>query len=106
MTATLTISTLSTEYVKVPLTVTVDGEKFDPTSEVVQMAFTEVGDAPGDDDWRDASWETIRFLPYARCLVGPDGTGPLMVGQWTVWVKVFSTHETPVLNCGQLEVDV
>lgn len=103
----LQISHLSTEYVKVPVTATVNGASgYDPTSDTVVIAFTGVGDSPADSDWKTASWETISGKYYARALVGPGAQSVklLTAGQWWIWAKVSDNPEVPVMLCGQIEV--
>lgn len=103
----LQISHLSTEYVKVPVSVTANGVAgYNPTNDVVMLAFTAVGSTPGDSDWKTSDWETITGKYYARALVGPGthSVQQLTVGQWWVWAKISDNPEVPVMLCGQIEV--
>ena len=101
--AGIIISSLSTVYVQVPVYATIGGAAYNPTSDVVQMAFTLNGANPGSGDWKTASWTSGpgsgSYL--AQILVGP-GTGGLSLatGSWTTWVKVTDNPEVPVINCG------
>ena len=103
--ADLTISSLSLEYVKVPVTAVVNGLDHNPTADTVAMAFTAVGTSPVSGNWRAGSWETYTGLYFARCLVGASpGTGALAVGFYNVWLKVTDNPEVPIKLAGTLEV--
>lgn len=97
-----TISAASTEYVKVAVFATKAGQVINPTSDTVQMAFTNA--PPQVGDWKAASWETAAPSYLARCLVGPSGTITLAPGTYDVWVKVTDIPEVPVKNAGRLDV--
>lgn len=98
---TATISSMSKEYVLVPVSARENGLPIDPTSSTVEMAF-----APADvdpEEWNAASWETAGSKHYARCLVGP-GEVELSKGFFNVWVRVTDNPEMPVLLAGGLRV--
>jgi hypothetical protein len=97
-----TISAASTEYVKVAVFATKNGQVVNPTSDTVQMAFTNA--PPQTGDWKAASWETAAPSYFARCLVGPSGVIQLAPGTYDVWVKVTDIPEIPVKNAGRLDV--
>lgn len=103
-----TISSLSSEYVLVPVTFTVSGSITDPTGDAVSMAFLPPGTDPAGGDWVAGSWEsdtTITGHPvrYARCLVGPSGK-VLSKGSYTCWVRISDSPEVPVKQAGLLQV--
>lgn len=101
----LRISSLSTEYVRVPVTATKNGLPYDPTSSTVQMAFPGYGVEPITGDWKSASWETQGGNYWARCLIGPSGgTITLADGFYDVWVKIADSPETPVRRAGTLTI--
>ncbi len=79
-----------------------------PTTDVVQMAFTTQGGRPQSSDWKAASWDTAASVGInnylARCLVGPGGTVTLTTGQYAIWVKVTDNPEVPELPAGQLAI--
>lgn len=104
----LEISSLSKEYVKVPVAATVNGVLINPTADAVQFAFMPLGASPASGDFKSASWETAGTSPnvvyYARCLVGPGGTVTLAAGVYVVWVKVTDNPEIPVKQAGTLTV--
>lgn len=86
----LKISSLSTEYVKVPVT-----GPSDVTSLTVQMAIVPDGQDPAGGDWKTATW----ISTSASILIGPATTLPLAKGvSYGVWVKITSTPEIPVLG--------
>lgn len=99
----VTIPALSTEYIVVPVSTSVNGTPFNPTVDTVQFAFMTSG-APGLTDWQVAAWEIDPGPAYlAKCLVGPGGV-VLAVGVYTVWVKATSNPEVPVQPVGLLSV--
>jgi hypothetical protein len=105
----ITISHLSTEYVLVPIAATKQGESYNPTGDVVEMAFMpNAAQQPGNTDWQTASWDTDEsniIYPYTvKCLVGPTGVITLAPGSYVIYVKIEDNPETPVLVAGQLVV--
>jgi hypothetical protein len=103
--AGITISSLSTVYVQVPVLATIDGVLYNPTADEVQMAFTANGANPVT--WNTASWTsgpgTGSYL--AECLVGPGSGGvDLATGTWSLWVKITDNPEIPVINAGLLVI--
>lgn len=105
---TLTISSLSKEYVRVRVTAREDGAVVNPTADTVEMAFTASEAEPSGGDWKTAEWETDANTEpdtyYARCLVGPGGTVALTDGTYRVWVKITDSPEIPVKRSGLLIV--
>lgn len=102
------VSSLSLEYVTVPVEAEKLGEQYDPTLDVVQMAFTAVGSDPVPGDWKAAIWETEEQPPIVRyrasCLVGPGGAAVLSKGVYAVWVKIADNPESPIMRAGTLQV--
>jgi hypothetical protein len=96
------LSSLSRQYVPVVITIR-DG---DPTSSPVSMAFTINEADPVDADWQAASWsDQSGPLPgdyVALCLIGPGGTIALPKGEYSIFAKVTSNPEVPVIPCGML----
>lgn len=97
------ISSLTKEYVKVPISATASGAAVDPTAGTATMAFVEVGTAPVSGDFKTATWETDATRDpdryYARCLVGPSGTVTLAADTYDVWVKITGiSPEIPVIK--------
>lgn len=96
----LRISSLTKEYVRVPVAAREGSDDVDPTATTVVMAFTLDGAEPSS--WQTASWETDADTDpdtyYARCLIGPGGTITLTEGSYTVWVKVTDSPEIPVMR--------
>lgn len=91
---------LSTEYVRVPVEGTEDGDAVDPTDETVDMAFPAWGVDPVDDDWHTAEWEPVPVNGeyFARCLVGPAGGElELAKGRYRPWVRIGGpSPESPI----------
>lgn len=105
----LTISTASLEYVRVRVSARKSGAVYNPTSDVVSLAFVQAGATPVSGDWKAAVWETDTSNPAlpvyrAMCLVGTGGTVALAAGTYMVWVKVTDNPEAPVLQAGVLKV--
>lgn len=120
--AHLRISSITVEYVRVPVAALDDeGVLYDPTEDTVEIAFTtgeDVEPESAEDDgdgWQAAEWETSELVtlnvgatsvvtPYkARLLVGPGGL-VLEDGDYTAWVKVTSAPEIPVRAAGRVIV--
>jgi hypothetical protein len=102
----LTISSLSTEYVQVPVSATAAGVNVNPTSDSVQFAFMATGN-PTPSDWHTGTWTTIAPTTYlAQILVGPDNGGVTLTAGTTyaIWVKVTDNPETPVRQVGLLKI--
>jgi hypothetical protein len=102
------LSTLTLEYVRVPVQATENGMLVDISGDSVQMAFPLTGLAPIGVDWKGASWETDPTVTpnvyYARCLVGPGGAVVLAAGMYDVWLKVTDNPEVPIRKAGQVRV--
>ncbi len=97
-----TIFVTSLEYVPVPVRALVNGAPYDPTADVVEMAFIPTSQAyPVDSDWNAATWETSGVAAgteyLAVCLVGP-GAVELPAGVYSVFVRVTDSPEVPVVK--------
>lgn len=106
---TIGMSSLSTEYVLIPVSATKDGASYNPTSDTVQFAFMPTPtQVPQSTDWVAGEWESDSsnvIYPYAaKCLVGPSGTTTLGIGTYVIYVKITDNPEIPVLNAGILQV--
>jgi hypothetical protein len=99
------ISSLSTEYVLVPVSFVdpVTGAQIDPTGDTIAMAFTQGSADPAGPDWVSATWRSGGPPYVAQTLVGPNGKA-LAKGGWKVWTKITSNPELPVLRAGYLKV--
>jgi hypothetical protein len=102
------VSTLSLEYVRVPVQATENGVLVNISGDSVQMAFPATGVAPVTGDWKGASWETdptvVPNVYFARCLVGPGGAVVLGAGTYDVWLKITDNPEIPTRKAGQVRV--
>lgn len=103
------MSRLATLYYLVPVSATIAGAAYNPTSDTVQFAFMpQATQVPAPGDWVAGSWEAVAgslLYPYsARCLVGPAGTVALAAGRYVVYVKITDNPEIPVLVAGYLEI--
>lgn len=104
----ISISSLSTEYIQVEVTATVNGSSpYNPTGDQVQMAFIASGN-PESGDWHTGAWQTLSSsagpVYLAQCLVGPSGGVALLAGTYGVWLKVTDNPEIPVRQVGILQV--
>jgi hypothetical protein len=97
------VSSLSIEYVEVPVSFVIAGAITNPTGDVVALAFTLPGIDPVSGDWVNGSWEPGGPPYIARTLVGP-GNKVLAKGNYDVWVRVNDAPETPYKKAGFLKV--
>lgn len=101
--STLTVSSLTKEYVKVRVIGRRDGADIDPTAFLVDFAFTAV-DVEPTTEWAAGNWENDNGLYYARALIGPGTSFVLADGTYDIWVRFADGTETPVRNVGRLIV--
>lgn len=109
--SSIVLSHLSTEYVIVPIAATKTGLPYNPTGDVVQMAFMPTPtQVPITGDWTTSSWDTNTtnpIYPYsAKCLVGPAGAIVLGLGSYIIYLKITDNPEIPVLVGGQLVISL
>ncbi len=92
------LSSLSLEYVRLPVSAKDSGAMVNPTGDAVAMAFMASG-SPAGGDWKTASWETDATTTpptyYARCLVGPSPGNPLAPGTYMIWLRITDAPEIP-----------
>lgn len=103
----LTIPSVSTRAVCVPVKNTVGGVTIDVTSDPVYMAFLSSASAQPDvGDWYPATWDTTPGITGydAQCVVGPLGTAVLAEGTWNVWVRIITDAEDVQEPAGQLRI--
>jgi hypothetical protein len=100
----LRVSTQSKEYVKVPVSAKKSGVAFDPSVDVVKMAFSSSEHLGAAPTWQNATWESGAGQYWARCVVGPGGTVQLAAGTWWVFVQITDSPEIPVVGAGPIEV--
>lgn len=101
------IHSLSKEYIKVPVSVEVNGADYDPTGDTVEFSFTTFADDADPTAWNIGDWETdpgppIRY--YGRVVIGTGGV-VLAVGKYHVWVRITDSPEIPVRLVGVLTID-
>lgn len=97
---TLQQSVVSTQYIQIAVNAISNGAAYDPTNDVVAMAFVPVQSSPASpvpDQWQTASWETDPGPVYwAQILVGPANGGVVLAaGSYVVWVMVTDNPEIP-----------
>ncbi|MEV0584090.1 hypothetical protein [Nonomuraea sp. NPDC050310] len=85
----LKIPSVSTEYVKVPVTGPGDFTALD-----VDMAILPDGEEPSSGSWVSAAW----IGTSAAVLIGPSTSFALSNGLYGIWVRITSTPEEPVLG--------
>jgi hypothetical protein len=102
----LTQSSLSLEYIRVPVSVKESGIAIDPTSDTVALAFPVEGVAPSQ--WEPGTWETdattVPTTYLVRVLVGPSGDVELTAGLYDVWVRISDNPEIPARKAGNLQI--
>jgi hypothetical protein len=98
----------SRQYVQAQVDVTVQGQTYNPTVDVVEFSFTAVSARPAT--WYTGTWDGTQPIPgtnsyRAQVLIGPGSNGPtLTVGRYTVWIRITDNPEQPIINVGQLIV--
>lgn len=102
----LTLSSLATMMVQVPITARLGGSpNYNPTGDAVALAFIAGTAKPTTPDWQPGSWATDPGPTYlAQALVGPSAF-VLSPGTYQIWVKVTDNPEQPVLMAGQLVIE-
>lgn len=102
----LTISSLSTVYVQVPVRAYIEGQAYNVTGDAVAMAFMTGWTNPSSGDWHTGSWSVGEYgeTYLAQLLVGPSGGLSLPVGTYSIWVKVTDNPEVPVTQPGMLTI--
>lgn len=105
MPADIELASTSTQYVQIPVSAVQDGDIYNPTGDLVQMAFITSGQ-PQSGDWHNGSWTTnLQGFFLAQCLVGPLNGGVVLSPQmYTIWVKVTDDPEVPVMPAGTLTI--
>lgn len=99
------LSALSTEYVRYQVTASLSGNPYNPTTDVVSLAFPAVGVAPVTNDWHTGSWETIGSSYFARLLIGPANSGTVYAaGTYDAWVRITDSPEIPARKVGTLTI--
>lgn len=101
-------SSLSLEYVRVPVAAEDQGVAVDPTSNVVEFAFETFADDTEPSSFTAGDWETDPGPPaiyYARILIGPAGTIVLADGKYHIWIKITASPEIPVRRVGVLTIE-
>ncbi|MCX5239823.1 hypothetical protein OG824_31940 [Streptomyces prunicolor] len=103
-----TIQRESREYVGAEVTVTVQGQPYNPTGDVVAFAFAPIGGRPAS--WYEGGWDGSQPIPgttayRAQVLVGPSSGGPTLdPGRYAVYIRVTDAPEQPVIPVGQLTI--
>jgi hypothetical protein len=105
---TLSQSSLSTNDVQVPVSIQ-SPTAFDPSSDVVQFAFTPYTyptTVPGSGDWHNGSWAVFAGPSYwAQITVGPANGGIVLARRkWSGWIKVTDSPAVPVEQCFLLQI--
>ena len=100
---TLTQLASSTEPVQIQVKATSDGSSYDPTGDLVYIAFVAEGGtepSPSGSQWNAATWEVDPGDPptyWASILVGPlNGGIALTAGTYICYVKVTDNPAVPV----------
>lgn len=97
---TIRLSSLSTEYVYVPVSVATG---VDPTANLVEMAFVTGSTEPAAEDWNAAEWEPGGPPYRIQCLVGGQDTD-LADGTYNIWIRIDAAPESIVRRAGTLVI--
>ena len=98
----------SRAFVYAAVKATVQGEPYNPTSDVVEFAFPAVSGRP--TTWYPGAWDGTSPISgstayRAQVLIGPGSTGPVLAeGMYAVFVRITDNPEVPVIPIGQLSV--
>jgi hypothetical protein len=107
MTADITISSYSTEYVQVPVQAVVAGAPYNPTTDTVAVQFVpQGGQQEPTGTWNTGSWVTTAQSTYlAQCLVGPEDSGVVLTpATYVIWLKITDNPEIPVIPAGTVTI--
>lgn len=103
----ISVSSLSTQYILVPVRAFKAGVLFNPTADTVQLAFM-VSGTPGTSDWKTGSWASttaVNGVYLAQILIGPKNSGVVLaLGSYTIWVQITDNPEIPVMAVGSLAI--
>ncbi|MFI1165642.1 hypothetical protein ACH4UM_19005 [Streptomyces sp. NPDC020801] len=103
-----TVDRDSRQYVVAQVEVTVAGQPYNPTGDVVEFSFSAVSGRPAT--WYTGGWDGTGPIPgttayRAQVLIGPGSSGPTLApGKYTVWIRITDNPEQPVISVGQLAV--
>lgn len=99
------ISSLSTEYVAVDVSMMAGSLQSNPTSSQVQFAFVNTINQPAANQWVTGLWATGGPPYVAQILQGPTGgTVNLAPGRYAVWIKIITPTQVPIRNTGTLVI--
>ena len=94
-----TIQASSEEFVRVPVTATVDGAAVNPTTDLVEVALVPAGTALAEEHYAVGTWQTDTVdgvVTYYACRLVE--TGELAPGTYRCYVRITDDPETPVLE--------
>lgn len=97
--------------VLIRLAATENGITVNPTSDTVEVAFTNNGATPGGAGtaaWRTATWETDNTGPAPAydvvVTIGSSATGALTAGVYQTTVRVTHNPTVPWINAGPIKI--
>jgi hypothetical protein len=104
---TIRISSLTKEYVRIPVAAREAGAVVNPTGLPVQLAFVGPNTEPVEGDWKTGTWETDGPNYFARVVVGPGTTLILADGVYAAWIRIGNAGDTerPVKLAGKVIVE-
>lgn len=100
------VSVLSDEPVRVNVYADSAGMPYNPSGATVQMAFIATDANPTSGDWKTGTWDVTAVGSYTAQVKSGATGAQLVVGQYTLWVKITdaAAGETPVQPVGQVIV--
>ena len=103
--ATIEIALVSTEFLSADVSAMAGGIGINPTTFPVDFAFTTAGAEPQSGDWHTGQWGSSNAPYVAEILIGPANGGLVVAkGTYTIWVKVVTSSQVPVISVGTLVI--
>jgi hypothetical protein len=103
LSADVSISSMSSEYIQVPVMAQIGGQPYNPTNDSIYFSFVQ-GYYGNPSVWILGSWSTtVQGTYLAQCLIGQAGN-VLQPGTYTVWLKITDSPEVPVKQAGTINV--
>ena len=98
------VSVLSTVDLHVAVTcLAPDGSQVDPTGGAVAFAILASGTRPtSGTTWLSGVWDVTGAGFSASVLIGPAGSGALVVGEYDVFIQLTDSPELIELPCGSV----
>jgi len=100
---TITIPSVSSQYLVSDVTVNLPTGMLNPTSYQVNFAFILGSSLPQDSDWITGAWTTDTAPYLAQLLIGANGH-VLSTGTYRVWLQILASPQAPVFSTGYVNI--